>query len=94
MPRKWWQFWRRTRPQWAARVVVYTRAQCPLCDKAAKFLESERQRRGFELSYIDIAADAALTEKYREWIPVVEVDGQVRFRGSINPVLWKRLMER
>ena len=94
MPRKWWQFWRWSRPQCPVRVVLYTRSHCPLCDKAAEFLEKERQRLGLELSYVDIAGDPAQTEKHGDWIPVVEVNGQIRFRGSINPVLWKRLMER
>jgi glutaredoxin len=74
-------------------VVLYTRAGCPLCDKAAAFLEAERRRHDFILEYVDIAADAALTETYGNWVPVVEVDGRIRFRGVINPVLWRRLME-
>jgi len=74
------------------RVVVYTRADCPLCDKAAAFLEAERQRLGFTLQWVDIADDPELTTRHGEWIPVVEVDGKVRFRGQIDPVLWLRLM--
>lgn len=90
--------WRRLRALLAprrrveTRVVVYTRANCPLCDKAAAFLEVERRRLGFTLEWVDIAADPELTARHGEWIPVVEVDGTVRFRGQINPVLWRRLM--
>lgn len=91
MPAKWWRFWG-ARPSIPKRIVVYTRADCPLCDKAAAFLEAERARLGFALSYVDIAGDAGLTALHGEWIPVIEVDGQVRFRGTINPVLWKRLV--
>jgi hypothetical protein len=25
-------------------------------------------------------------------VPVVEVEGKVRFRGHVNPVLWRRLI--
>src|SRR5262245_54061853 len=83
-------FARRKRPE--RRVVVYTRAGCPLCDKAAAFLEAERHRFEFKLEWVDIAVDPELTARYGECIPVVEVDGKVRFRGQINPMLWRRLM--
>jgi glutaredoxin len=90
--------WRRLRAIFAlrrradTRVKVYTRANCPLCDKAAAFLESERQRLGFTLEWVDIASDPELTARHGEWIPVVEVNGVIRFRGQINSVLWRRLM--
>ena len=89
---RWCQLWRRTRVQ--ARVVVYTRANCPLCDEAAEFLDEEQRHRGFQLEYRDIANDAELTRQHGDSIPVVEVNGLVRFRGRINPVLWKRLMRK
>ena len=92
MPGHWWRFWRRTRVQ--TRVVVYTRANCPLCDEAAEFLDEEQRHRGFQLEYRDIANDAELTRQHGDSIPVVEVNGMVRFRGRINPVLWKRLMRK
>ena len=75
-----------------SRVVVYTRADCPLCDKAAAFLVAEQRRLGFSLTWVDIATDPQLTARHGEWIPVVEVNGVVRFRGQINPVLWRRMM--
>ena len=92
MPGHWWQFWCRTRVQ--PRVVVYTRANCPLCDEAAEFLDEEQRKHGFQLEYRDIANDAELTRQHGDSIPVVEVNGLVRFRGRINPVLWKRLMRK
>jgi glutaredoxin len=92
MPRKWWQFWVSKRSP--RRIVVYTRANCSLCDQTAAFLEAERERRGFPLEYVDIAGNVELTERHGDWIPVVEVDGKVRFRGKIDPVLWRRLFER
>ena len=95
MPRLWQRFraWLAPAPRADIHVVVYTRENCPLCDKASAFLETERKRFGFALEWIDIAADAELTARHGEWIPVVEIDGTVRFRGRINPVLWRRLMK-
>ncbi len=33
----------------------------------------------FELEEIDITGDPALEERYREWLPVVEIDGERAF---------------
>src|SRR5947209_18956503 len=93
MPGGWWRFWRwRRAPLAEVRVVVYTRAGCHVCDEAARFLEGERRRLGFTLEYIDIDQNAELRERHGEWVPVVEVEGRVRFRGRVNPVLWSRLV--
>src|SRR5437016_2469348 len=92
MPGGWWRFWRRRPRLVGVRVVVYTRSACPLCDHAAAFLERQRRSLGFALEYVDIAGDAELTRRYGEWVPVVAVDGKVRFRGAVNPVLWARLV--
>ncbi|SRR5258708_5752752 len=90
MPGHWWQFWQR--PLAPIQVVIFTRSNCPLCDKAAAFLDTERQKHRFALEFRDIAGDPELTRLHGDWVPVVEVNGQVRFRGAINPVLWRRLL--
>jgi glutaredoxin len=95
MPGNWWRFWaRRPSPgrHVATRVTVFTRARCPLCDHAGAFLEGERERLGFQLEYVDIEGKVELTEQHGDWVPVVTVDGKVRFRGKIDPALWRRLM--
>jgi hypothetical protein len=33
----------------------------------------------FELEQVDIGGDAELEAKYREWLPVVEIDGERAF---------------
>ena len=73
------------------RVVVYTRDQCPLCDDAFQFLETRRLTLGFSLDYVNVDSDQRLRDLHGNWVPVVEVDGKVRFRGRIDPVLWRRL---
>ena len=42
---------------------------------------------------IDIDADPALRSRFSTCIPVVEIDGKLRFRGRINEVLLRRLIE-
>jgi hypothetical protein len=42
-------------------------------------VRSLRDELDFELREIDIGGDDALEREYREWIPVVEIDGRRRF---------------
>ena len=91
MPSRWWRLLRR-HALTGVRVVVYTRANCPLCDDAIAFLERERRKLGFQMQLIDVDSSDALRAQHGEWVPVVEVEGKVRFRGHINAVLWRRLV--
>ena len=47
---------------------------------------------GFSIHEIDIDKQPKLLEKYDTCVPVVEIDGKVRFRGTINEVLLVRLI--
>ena len=40
---------------------------------------------GFELREVSIDGDPGLEEQYREWIPVVEIDGRRRFVYHVHP---------
>ena len=72
---------------------MYTRAGCHLCDDAWTLLEVARSRHGFTLAKIDIDADRELAERFGAEVPVVEVNGKVRFRGVVNAVLLQRLFD-
>jgi glutaredoxin len=74
-------------------VLMYTRAGCHLCDDAWRELEAVRERYALELSNIDVDSDPALREQYGLEVPVVVVNGRVRFRGRVNRVLLERLLE-
>jgi len=69
-------------------VVLYTRAGCHLCDDARDLLEQH----GLDVRCVDIDADAALRERFSECVPVVEIDGKVRFRGRVDAVLLRRML--
>jgi glutaredoxin len=71
---------------------MYTRRGCHLCAAAWQLLEAAQQRHGFQLQAADIDGDPALTDRYGEQIPVVMVNGRVRFRGTVNQVLLERLL--
>src|SRR5262245_24293187 len=95
MARTWWKPWTWFQPRRldGMRIVVYTRQHCHLCDEANEFLSREQARLGFQLQWIDVDDNGELKALYGDWVPVVEINGQVRFRGHINPVLWQRLIK-
>ncbi|MFO0949361.1 MAG: glutaredoxin family protein [Planctomycetota bacterium] len=74
------------------RVVLYTRKGCHLCDDA-KVVLRRYLRRNEQIEEIDIDERTEFLADHHEWIPVVEIDGVIRFRGQINEVLLKRLLE-
>lgn len=82
---------RSAEPTEAPVVTLYTRVGCHLCDDAKALLERDRQRYGYRIDVVDIDADAELRQKYDCCVPVVAVDGTVRFRGRVNEVLFRRL---
>lgn len=69
-------------------VILYTRKGCHLCDEALELLENS----GLNPQLQDIDADEELRERFNECVPVVEIDGKIRFRGKVDPLLLKRLM--
>ena|SRR5437764_3144213 len=69
-------------------VVLYTRQGCHLCDDALAVL----RKFGLSPRIIDIDSDPQLVARYDSCVPVVEIDGQERFRGHVNEVLLKRLL--
>ena len=45
---------------------------------------------GFELEEIDIGGDPELEARYREWLPVVEIDGARAFVYYVQPEAFRR----
>jgi glutaredoxin len=58
-----------------ARVTLYGRPGCHLCDDALAVLERVRADAPFDLCTVNIEDDDALLRAYLERIPVVSVDG-------------------
>ncbi|RIK80680.1 MAG: hypothetical protein DCC67_09120 [Planctomycetota bacterium] len=72
------------------KVILYTRQGCHLCEDAEKLLREH----GATPDLIDIDADPALREQFNVCVPVVEIDGRIRFRGRVDPLLLRRLLHR
>lgn len=67
--------------------ILYTRAGCHLCDIAAETL----RQGGYTTNLVDIDEDAMLKSRFDHEVPVVEIEGRIRFRGHVDPLLLKRL---
>jgi hypothetical protein len=89
--RTWWGR-RSLAVQPVGRVLLYSRTGCHLCDVAWQQLEAARLRYYFSLETVDIETDPELVAKHGNEIPVVVINGRIRFRGRINPVLLERLL--
>jgi glutaredoxin len=62
-----------------SKVVLYHAANCHLCERARATLAEARGELGFELEEVVIDGDAELEARFRELIPVVEIDGKQEF---------------
>jgi glutaredoxin len=75
-----------------ATLVLYTRRDCHLCDEALIVLK-RFQRELPPIQIVDVDMEPALAERFDACVPVVEIDGKVRFRGRVNPVLLQRMID-
>lgn len=56
-------------------VVLYSKADCPLCVDARADLDLLALESDFELIQTDIAADPVLHQRLRYLVPAVDIDG-------------------
>jgi glutaredoxin len=71
-------------------VTVYHAQGCHLCDRALEQLHAFRAELDFDLDEVDISGVGHLEAKYREWLPVVEIDGRRRFTYHLQPDAFRR----
>jgi glutaredoxin len=69
-------------------VTLYTREGCHLCDDALALLREF----GVEPQLVDVDASPELRDRFDTCVPVVEIDGKIRFRGRVDRVLLRRLL--
>jgi glutaredoxin len=68
------------------RVTLFHAQGCHLCDRARDVLD----RVGVPYESVDITGDDALEERYREWLPVVEIDGARAFVYYVDEAALRR----
>ncbi|HEY7397956.1 MAG TPA: glutaredoxin family protein [Gaiellaceae bacterium] len=76
------------------RVALYHAQGCHLCERARDLLLRVRHDSPFELEEIDIGGDPVLEARYREWLPVVEIDGQRAFAYFVNEAAFRRKLQK
>ena len=72
------------------RVVLYHAPGCHLCDRARAALD----RLAVDYEAVDIAGNAELEARYREWLPVVEIDGERAFVYYVDEAALRRKLSR
>jgi glutaredoxin len=72
------------------RVTLYHAAGCHLCERARDIVREVRETAPFELEEVDIGGDPGLEAKYREWLPVVEINGERAFVYYVDPAALRR----
>jgi glutaredoxin len=89
----WFRWLRHGRNRGHWQVQLYTRQGCHLCETAHTWLLHQQATEGFVLTVLDIDDHPSDRERYQTCVPVIAINGKVRFRGRINPVLWHRIQE-
>ena len=72
------------------KLQLYTKADCPLCAEAKELLELLAAQFPIQIEEIDITADLGLFTKYKELIPVLELEGERLFIHRIDVKALKR----
>lgn len=70
-------------------IVLYTRAGCHLCEDAEAVLGEF----GLSPRKVDVDAFPELIAQHGQCVPVVSIDGRIRFRGRVDRLLLRRLLD-
>jgi glutaredoxin len=73
-------------------VTLYHAAGCHLCERAQATLVRLQAELGFPYAEVDIAGEPELEAAYREWLPVVEVDGRRAFVYHLDEAALRRCL--
>jgi thiol-disulfide isomerase/thioredoxin len=66
-------------------VRVFVAPGCHLCERGVEVVEQVCRELGADYAIVDISADPVLETRYRELIPVVEIDGERAFTYFVQP---------
>ena len=67
------------------RVTVFHAEGCHLCARALEVVEGAYEELGFVLELVDIGGDPDLEARYRERLPVIEIDSEPAFTFFVSP---------
>lgn len=69
----------------AALLVLYTRADCQLCDEMAADLGAWLEGSGIAVEVVDVDADPATSARFGLMVPVLTLDGRPVCNGRFDP---------
>jgi hypothetical protein len=72
------------------RVVVYHADGCHLCERALSQVRAFRNELAFDLDEVAIDGSPELESRYRELIPVVEIEGEQVFTYYVHETAFRR----
>ena len=73
-----------------ARVIIYSRPGCHLCDEAKAAIENSNCSESFTLEEVNIETDENLLAKYKYDIPVIAIDGVETFIHRVDPAEFRK----
>jgi glutaredoxin len=73
-----------------SKVTLFHAQACSLCDRAREQVARLQGTLGFTFEEVDITDDPELEARYREWLPVVEIDGQRAFVYYVDEAAFTR----
>ena len=76
--------------QGCVEVILYHAPGCHLCERAREVIAEAGRDVEFSLVEVDITGDPDLEERYREWLPVVEIGGERAFVYHVDPQAFRR----
>jgi glutaredoxin len=77
-----------------ARVTIYSRPGCRLCDEAKACISSAGCDDDFTLEEVNIDEDPELKERFQFDIPVIFINGTKAFKHRVDPKEFKRKLRR
>ena len=72
---------------------LYTKPDCPLCDDAKDALNAVAADSQIQIEEIDITSNLGLFTKYKNLIPVLELDGKRMLEHRIDARVLKRKLK-
>ena len=69
-----------------SRVTLFHARDCSLCERARRQLDEL----AVPYDAVDITGDPELESRYREWLPVVEIDGERAFVYYVDEAALRR----
>jgi glutaredoxin len=73
-----------------SKVTLFHAQGCSLCERAREQVGRLQGTLGFAYEEVDITDDPELEARYREWLPVVEIDGQRSFVYYVDEAAFAR----